>query len=108
MWKINKSQTYQLPEYQLFSRLKILGWAVLGLLFIFSLLIGFFIYNNIYNTVSTAEQIITQSDNFSSVEIIKFELFEQVKKAWDEKNNLLAIELKRDPFNAVSATSTKR
>lgn len=109
MWKINKSPTYQLPEYRLFAKLKILSWAILSLLFIFALLISFFIYTNIYNTVGTAEQIIIQSNDLSSVEIIKFELFEKVKKTWDEKNNLPPVpELKRDPFNAVSATSTKR
>lgn len=107
MWKINKRQTYQLPEYKLFSKLKILGWSVLCLLFIFALLIGFFIYKNIYGSIGTAEQIITQSDNLSSVEIIKFELFEKIKKLWDEKNNPPAFELKRDPFNAISATPTK-
>ena len=108
MWKINKRQTYQAPEDQLFTRLKILGWAVLCLLSIFALLIGFFLYKNIYNTVGTAEQLIMQNSNLSSVEIIDFDLFEKVKKLWDEKNNPPALELKRDPFNAISATSTKR
>jgi hypothetical protein len=56
-------------------------------------------------TVSEAEQIILVKSNLTALEIIDFTKFDQVKKAWEEKNNP-AILVTRDPFNAISTSTT--
>lgn len=108
MWKIlTKKSTYQPPEYRQFLRLRIITFSIVGLIGL-SLLVGiFFIYNNIYTTIGSAEQIIWEKNGLASLETIDFVKFEKIIETWQAKNNPSDIILNRDPFNSPAiSTST--
>lgn len=111
MWKLTKiigkekANGYRTPEYQQFLKLRVLSFVVIGLILVCVLLGGFFIYRNIFVTVSEAQQIIFVKSNLTALEIIDFAKFDQVKKAWNEKNSPAPLSIVRDPFNPAP-TST--
>lgn len=111
MWNLTKiigkkqENTYRAPEYKQFLKLRLLSFAIVGLLILIIMLGGIFIYRNIFLTISQAEQIIITTSDLTAWEIIDFAKFDQVKKAWDEKNNPAPLAIVRDPFNAAP-TST--
>ena len=112
MWKLiknfgkEKNNTYRAPEYKQFLKLRLLSFSIIGIILVGILLGTFFIYQNIFVTVSQAEQIILVKSNLTALEIIDFTRLDQVKKAWEEKNNPAAIVIIHDPFN-VASTSTQ-
>jgi hypothetical protein len=111
MWDLTKNigkekaNAYRAPEYKQFLRLRLLSFSAIGLIMIGILLGVFFIYQNIFVTVSEAQQIIMVKSNLSALEIIDFTKFDKVKKSWQQKNNTLATLPINDPLN-VTSTST--
>ena len=107
MWKlINKKTTYQPPEFKQFIRLRIVTFSVIRLIGLSTLLGIFFIYNNIYITISTAEEIISERNGLPSLEIIDFTKFEKVMSIWQTKNNPSEMIINRDPFSLPPPTPT--
>lgn len=100
-----EEKTYRAPEYKQFLKLRVLSFAIIGLLLSIIMIGGIFIYRNIFLTISQAEQIIVVASDITSWEIIDFAKFESVKKQWEEKNSDAAAIMTRDPFNPAP-TST--
>ncbi len=112
MWKTNKiighekPNTYRSPEYKQFLKLRLLSFAIIGLISAGVLFGCFFIYKNIFLTVSQAEEIILVKSNLTVLEIIDFDKFDRVKKLWQEKSSPAMDLPEIDPFNYHSPTST--
>lgn len=91
---------YPVPEYQPFIKLRIVSLIMFGLLLIGLLGVTIFIYNNIYTAIGQVQSIIVLESKLG-IEAINFDLFEKVKKAWEEKQTDSLPTINRDPFNPV-------
>ena len=112
MWDLTKNigkekvNTYRAPEYKQFLKLRLLSFSAIGLIMLGILLGVFFIYQNIFVTVSEAQQIILVKSNLSALEIIDFTKFDQVKKTWQQKSNTFVSLPVNDPLNVTSIPAT--
>lgn len=65
----------------------------------------FFLYTNIYQAISKTRDILL-TDSTLTVETIDFQKYESATAAWSKRNQLETPAITRDPFTAISTTST--
>lgn len=107
MLVFNQKKKYELPEYQQFSKLRLISMIISGIILIGFIVGMYFIYVNIYQTIGQIQSVmLTQSE--LNTQIIDFERLEIVQKTWNEKHQLELPALARDPFNSlpIKPTST--
>lgn len=94
-----------LAEYKQYNKLRLLSLIVIGLT-LSGIWTGlFFIYNNIYLTISKTHSTFALNTTLG-VEAIEFERYDKVKTAWEERGRMDVIEILRDPFHTIATTTT--
>ena len=93
------------PEYKQFRVLKILSVITLILTIVGFLFGLYFIYKNIFQTLSNSESILMQKIG-DNIEIIDFEKLDKVMKNFNEKITAPTAREVNDPFFGKSVSST--
>ena len=108
MFKENKQKsitTYHSPEYKQFMILRIVNMVFIGMLMAGVIVGSYFIYKNIFYTIENSESLFL-TQNMPITEVIDFNKYEKVRKAWQEKNLGALPKITRDPFNNTITTTT--
>lgn len=107
MWNLHRSknkQTILLDEYREYEKLHIISIAAA-----FAIAVGvsatlFFLYTNIYQAISRTREAML-ANSALNVDVIDFKKYDKVMAAWEEKKQIAAPAITRDPF-APTSTST--
>lgn len=105
--KKKTNAAHDIAEYENFRVLRAASFGIGGVIFIGISIVLYFMYLNIFDTISRVHSIILLSNEYGS-DIIDFPLHEQVKKGWDEKSGGSGLApLPRNIFSGrVSPTPT--
>ena len=102
-------QVILLAEYKEYEKLHLISLIATALIIIGISVVLFFLYSNIYLAINKTREALL-ADSALSVEIIDFDQYDEVNRAWDAKMQMTnATTTLRDPFavNAKqNATST--
>ncbi|MBI4427367.1 MAG: hypothetical protein HY569_02720 [Candidatus Magasanikbacteria bacterium] len=99
-----------LAEYKEYERLHLISIAAAILIAIGVGVTLFFLYTNIYQSISKTREVLL-TDPALNVETIDFNEYDKVMAAWEKKINTETPATTRDPFVFVAkpnATSTKQ
>lgn len=100
MLQFNKKTTPEMPEYKRYSYLRLASFLIIGVIG-FVIISGiFFVYTNIYVAIGQTQAFVNLDQNLT-IEIIDFNKYDRVDKAWQDKYSEGEIAITRDPFNAV-------
>lgn len=96
---LNKKKSIQSSgnEFVHFHRLRAVTIGVAGLLAVGFLLSGYFVYQNIFETIARVHSIMLLTNEYGT-EIIDFPAFSRTKEAWDKKQAGATLSVPRDPF----------
>lgn len=111
MWRphFSRSSTPATPTHGV--RLPWLRLFTVSLIAIFSagfIFVLYFLYQSVFTVINQVDAVLILQSNIR-VEVIDFERFEKVDRAWKQKTASPDILIARDPFSpvAVSSSTTK-
>jgi len=100
MLQINKKNEFQIPEYKRYSYLRLASFLIIGIIGAIIISGIFFVYSNIYVAIGQTQAFINLDQNLT-IEIIDFNKYEGVDKAWKNKYSEEELNITRDPFNTI-------
>lgn len=101
--KKKTNSAHDTAEYSQFRVLRVVSLGIGGILAFGAFVVLYFMYLNIFDTISKVHSIILLSNDYGS-DIIDFPLYEEVKKGWNEKNtDYVGVPLPRNIFSGSVA-----